>query len=301
VLGTAPNITVSSYALSVNDPQGSLHTITLKAGYLERAGFEGSATATLLVRNALPTAELPRFFLPPELPRGGTLRLPLAGHDNDERGSAIVAGELALDGTVVGTPLPGTSFGLLLPRCITPGLHQVSYRVLDDEGTWSPAAVLAFTVVAPTFSVALEPGWNLISFPFALDDPDVVRVLSTCGRTGTVRAGPVWGWDAETEAYRAVERFAPFTGYWVFAPAPTQLAATGTALADTTVELRPAWNLVGVATEALLPATPAVLKPAWGWDPVTTRYTEVDRLFPGAGYWVRATEPTRLVPARTSP
>jgi len=188
LIGSQDDFDKSSNDFTVNSAAGADHTITFRVRDDDGA-WSDPATATLRVLNALPTAApiggIPSLPVEP----GAQVTLTLGGHDNDENGQSITGGELKLDGVVV----PDADMGQYeLTAPADPGDYPVTWRVQDDEGTWSPAAQETLRVsaqqtgtdlvvtdlthdpVAPkageevVFSVEVENTDNVVAGPFAV-------------------------------------------------------------------------------------------------------------------------------------
>ena len=138
ILGTSPSFTKSSRELTVGG-----HTIAFRVRD-NQGNWSDSVSANITVNNALPTATLSGI---PDTPvfAGAVLNLSLGGQDNDENGQSIVAGELSVSGNIVATALG--AYSLTVPT--QAGDYTVSYRVRDDEGTWSPPVSKTLTVQPP--------------------------------------------------------------------------------------------------------------------------------------------------------
>jgi len=127
LLSTAEDFTKPSLDLTVGE-----HEISFRVRD-EDGLWSEPTTSDLIVNNALPTAEM--FGVPSEPVQGGsTIHLTLGGHDNDENGQSIVAGELRLDGNPIANPMPGM-YPWQVP--VAPGNYLLAYRVRDDEGALS--------------------------------------------------------------------------------------------------------------------------------------------------------------------
>ena len=155
VIGISEDFNRSSYTLTVGSHQISF-----------RVRDDGSLWSTpvtdiLTVFDATPTAEISGISNGVSVLPNSTFSVTLGGHDNDENGHSIVTKELMLDGTVVYT---GTAAACDVTAPTVSGPHNVSYRVQDDEGTWSDSVVRDFTVsnidtMPPTVGV-LTPADN---------------------------------------------------------------------------------------------------------------------------------------------
>jgi hypothetical protein len=148
------------------------------------------------------------------------------------------------------------------------------------------------------FVLALAPGWNAVSIPFATTT--TFAHIFSAGQRGNIMRGSVWRWDATAQQYVPVADTATpeaQVGYWVNSPnGGWTPPVTGTP-ASGTVNLAAGWNLVGPAADCALPNSPHLLLPAWRWHAAEKRYEAVsgaDRLTPGQAYWLYATGATPI-------
>jgi hypothetical protein len=153
------------------------------------------------------------------------------------------------------------------------------------------AGPVRYYVVASVqvYALALAAGWNLISLPVEPEDPAVEAVLAAPDKAATVYSGYVWTADplSRRPRYIPVREMHALTGYWLYAPNALVVNVFGQPAAVDELGLHPGWNLAAVPEEADLPADPAVLRPAWGWQ--GGAYRGVTRLEPGLAYWLLCT------------
>lgn len=149
-------------------------------------------------------------------------------------------------------------------------------------------------VLAETFNLPLDAGWNLVSVPIEPGDPDPDAVFQD------IEALIVWEYDAEAGIYEIAERIEAGRGYWVYIEPdaaggggiPESVDVVGTAVEEASVSLDPGWHLVGPLGRAPFVALPTPLKvegdaaggQVIGWN--HGAYRLVGELAPGQGGWM---------------
>ncbi|MFT5127889.1 MAG: VCBS repeat-containing protein, partial [Rhodothermales bacterium] len=148
-------------------------------------------------------------------------------------------------------------------------------------------SVYAIHYGALIFDIDLISGWNLIALPITPDDSDPSQL------------GPqVFRWD---DGYVPVTALEPGVGYFVHLANPRTVTIVGTAPADLSTPISPAWNVIGIrATSPFAPRSwLEALTPSAAVDGIIW-YLE-DRIYkaediwlrPGIGYWVYGQEVAR--------
>ena len=144
-----------------------------------------------------------------------------------------------------------------------------------------------------TISLALSPGWNLVSQPFDTPADQALTELLVDSAGTCVFAGSIWRWDAQARHYAAVRgALGGGEGIWFYSPraAPVTTRPLFGILSSPAV-LRPGWNLTGPLTDtpsADLEAQTGPSASVWLWDATRQRYrppapgTVVTR---GMAYW----------------
>lgn len=145
------------------------------------------------------------------------------------------------------------------------------------------------------FSLALKPGWNLVSLPIqpVVDTPDVVL-------QGTAVA--VWQWTGS--CYARPTRLVPGRGYWAYrVGVAVSVPVVGIEVGNPRVSLSEGWQLVGPISASPFPsyARPldvsplhSVALPIWYYDASTSRYVDKTRLNAGSGYWFKVLQPCQV-------
>jgi len=163
------------------------------------------------------------------------------------------------------------------------------------------------------FDASLEAGWNLISLPVeplagSLDDlfpaaepgPGDGDRLARDG----LRVGPAWTFGPG--GLTPVLDLHALTGYWLFSLSPARVLVMGLPPEPSAWGLVSGWNLVGPASEWVVP-DPAASEIAmvWEWQPTLGALLRVapgSSLTPGHGFWLWSGtvsgSPARAVPSR---
>jgi len=192
----------------------------------------------------------------------------------------------------------------------------------------APVTLAAGASAASPGEVPLVPGWNLVSLPVepASVDPAAV-LLPIAGRFDLVHAydacataDPWRTYDPAAASGNTLTALDHRIGFWIRATAAVTLPVSGTAPAETTLQLCPGWNLIGYpltqprsVPNALHSIAGKYLR-VYGYDPndladpwevfdvgVPDWANDLQTMRPGRGYWVFATEATTLTLANTGP
>jgi hypothetical protein len=156
-----------------------------------------------------------------------------------------------------------------------------------------------------SFPLALNEGWNLISFPVNLPDTEVGRVLAPIQGKYDI----VWGfyngqwqsYDPDSPAWSTLGDIRPGRGYWVDMNQAALLTVSGPPVTSG-IALGPGWNLVGhnflggIAAAAAFEGLSGNVTNVWQYDRGVWRvfdlrnpgFSDLRRLEPGFGYWVKA-------------
>ncbi len=201
----------------------------------------------------------------------------------------------------------------------TAGNYTVGLQVTDDDGN-AVTASANVTINAATHSLALVPGWNLVSFNLSPSNTGIATVLSSINSKYDL----VYAWDASgghsssgnwmkysptaPDYSNSLNSVDQRMGFWIHMTAAGTLDVAGNVPVSTEIQLSTnagGWNLVGypAAVDRALPAAlgsnfslvyafhasdttdPWKLydasSPAWAND--------LSQLTPGWGYWVKVT------------
>jgi len=320
---------------STQTARGQEWTVTLTAwvDLTIRGRHEApSRSAAVTIADTPPPSPLTAIY-DTELPQPGeAVQIVVTAQDPDADGDEIAweaqwATDVDFDSPLIGGPLPAD----------TTQFKETWYarvRATASDGT-REQAVSDWFVLEPkriglsTHLLAMEPGWNLLSFPLEpVDDPGTVGVdeSTVAGLFGEDTTGKAWYWDnqeGQTPAYVEVDgasrssTLQPLRGLWVYCTADEARGSVEKTIVGwpqrrddgtQTIRLLPGWNLIGVIQD--FETAPAwfggdgVLAPAWRWDTSRTPglYLRIDyptedplrRLLKGQGHWLMLNSDTPL-------
>jgi hypothetical protein len=143
------------------------------------------------------------------------------------------------------------------------------------------------------FDLRFEAGWNLISLPIEPVSP-ALDILLSDGQTfrdgfrGTIRSSDVCTWTGHE--YATVTELHACVGYWVCVAEARVILVEGLPVTQTQLDLSRGWNQCGVEVECEVPADVRLVGTPWIWNPLSLRYEVADRLRPGLGFWINASE-----------
>ena len=143
-------------------------------------------------------------------------------HDAGNPGIYTASGNIPVAADVSGTTFAdGNTY--ILAKVLAAGTYTWIIEVSDAAGNVSGGQTLVFAVEAPTaFTIAMEPGWNLISVPARLDsatpgsvfgdvDPSITKIRTWSTEAGWQVSNFVDGaWSGDILSLK------PGAGYWVF-------------------------------------------------------------------------------------
>jgi len=206
----------------------------------------------------------------------------------------------------------------ILATALDAGTYTWSITVADAAGNESAASSLKFTVAAPnTFTVALGPGWNLISVPARLDAASLSKVFGTDSpkvtkvRTWTQGDGWMIGNFADGAWSGDILAIKQGVGYWVYSTSADDLSVTLRRLGGVPSAPRPqdvitGWNLIGPQSIDMPPESTVAAATYLGttgtvWyefspDPAVGFTRNPTNLTSGSGYWVWFTKDGQIIP-----
>jgi RHS repeat-associated protein len=159
-----------------------------------------------------------------------------------------------------------------------------------------------------TQSIPLQPGWNVVSFDVAPENPRIGSVLGAAAGTVT----DVWAFDATLGQYvgytpgegrHDLAEMHAQKGYLLYATAPVMLTVTGTK-ASGHIPLAAGWNLIGgpadglVSIEEGFSAVAGDCEEVWAFDASSKKWmnhapdmpsflSNLAVVEPGRAYWVK--------------
>jgi hypothetical protein len=285
-------------------PNGNWLLIVVEAGPFSIGAEPASIHVTLANPDATPpshSADSPNQYSRSRTPTISTVVTDASGID-------LTTVHIWLDGAEVPYAHSPVSNGYSISHSVVEPLAEgqavlCRVRAEDPSGnaldfTWS------FTVLH-SFSMALEPGWNLISIPLVQVDSTVEASLSTiAGKWSSVMAYDRFSSDpwkvnsaARHDALDDLKALNHKAGYWInyMDTMGGNLTVYGLLPGTTTISLRSGWNLVGYPTSR---EGTSVSVELWGTgaDAVEAfdagapyHLASVDAahpMAPGEGYWV---------------
>ncbi len=212
----------------------------------------------------------------------------------------------------------------------TPGEYAILKGTLALSSNYTLTFIQGtFTILEDTkHTIALEPGWNLVSFNLHPFDTDIATVLSSIDGSYTL----VYAWDATVSSgnWRKYDPAVLYSsnlttldetmGFWINMTTSGTLEVIGTSPTTTPIPLSPmggGWNLVGYPSGTGSPVTEVFgehLDLTTGgidiiytyhahdyvdhwklYDPAAPSYgSDLHQMDPGWGYWVYVTEAVLL-------
>ncbi len=164
-----------------------------------------------------------------------------------------------------------------------------SYTLIVSEG--EKYANRDFGLMAPSsVTFAATEGWNMLSVPVVLTDPDPDEVFP--GASSDVFA-------YSSSGYFAVDSLVHGRGYWLKFAQPQNIVVGGGVLAEDTLEVAQGWNLVGSITQTVsvdsIIQVPSgiVLSSFFGFAGGV--YSATPAIEPMRSYWVKASQPGMLI------
>lgn len=146
-------------------------------------------------------------------------------------------------------------------------------------------------VLVEGLPVELDSGWNLVSLPLQVEQPQVQAVFAGAGG-GVLHYGTVWQWVATREGgrYEPATSLAAQVGYWVYRAGERVAVSVDGLFPAGVVGLNPGWNVVGTLRER---PPPVGVGSFWWWNPGVGAFRVVnstagETLKPGRAYWLHA-------------
>jgi streptogramin lyase len=196
-----------------------------------------------------------------------------------------------------GIPLTTTPSGRYLQT-------EVTFQIFSGEDIPILYDLTVCTKIAyeAEFVLYLKSGWNLISFPVYMSNPEVGDIFS--GLPYYI----VYEWDPVGNRYVRVTGDAePSKGYWVFVTKDANINISGTPVYEYTRNLTAGWNLIGsIATETYIwdpddEPDNSVWNKVYTWLPGGYIYIKTQNIDPCKGYWVLAYNDCNLTVAPAPP
>ena len=211
-----------------------------------------------------------------------------------------------------GLPVEVTYAGSLTPPTAV-NSYEVVATITDPNYSGTASGTLVITEATSTQSIALIPGWNLISFNVHPEDTTTTTVLSSIDGNYDL----VYAWDATSisDNWLMYDPAMPFgntlehldetMGLWIHMTVADTLEVTGLVPVETTINLHTGWNLVAYPSEVTRPLPEALSENGAGtdfslvyayhasdpspwkmYDPAMPFGNDLTDLEPGWGYWI---------------
>jgi hypothetical protein len=229
--------------------------------------------------------------------------------------STLDASQVAEAGnTVTFTLVDESNFDYTVEASGTDGTYAFSGIIKDfdavDFAVTGDSSIDVVTVPVVN-DLPLEAGWNFISVPNVLEDPNADSVLTGVAYDALV------SYDANTRLWVAVSTFEPFKGYWINVSATDQVILEDSLAAKqaadnsipASVQLYEGWNAVGSNYESVESAEKVLMSiddsyskivDTSGVTGLNGKYegdadgTEYFMMNPYEGYWVFVTQNDEL-------
>jgi len=146
----------------------------------------------------------------------------------------------------------------------------------------------SFTTSLKTYTYRAKAPWNLVSLPAEVATPGASVLYPSSNSR-------LYGYDG---VYVEAETLEFGRGYWVRLVEDEEVAITGAERLADTIDVSEGWNLIGSVSRPIpvsgIGSVPGGVATStfFGFNGI---YHEVDTLFPGAGYWVKAGEEGKLL------
>ncbi len=258
---------------------------------------------------------------PPAVP---DIRVTPDSHDFGEvssDSSALQAFTIHNDGTaslsVIGTVLSGANASAFLiesgsaPFDVSPGstatltvrfapamtgANTATLEIASNDPDENPLEIaLSGSGVAPTFTVDIIPGWNLLSLP--LDPADRFYQSVYPGATDNT----LFFYD---NGYLSGSELSTCKGFWLQFSASQAVEISGSPITQCVIDLAAGWNMIGGVSDTVPLAS--VSDPDGIIDGATLyeysgSYTPSQEIAPGKGYWILASLAGQITIASTAP
>ncbi len=146
-------------------------------------------------------------------------------------------------------------------------------------------------------SLPLLAQWNMLALPVAVDDPRAGFLFAGAGSPA---------YEYISSSYNTTDTLRPARGYWLKFGQLQSHTFIGVPIFDDTVEVTDRWNLIGGISRSIPVAGIGSIPPGmvvsdfYAYDTLQG-YVRSDSLIPGRGYWVRVSNPGKLLLSVTRP
>ncbi|MCK5594292.1 MAG: hypothetical protein KAI18_03555, partial [Candidatus Aenigmarchaeota archaeon] len=195
------------------------------------------------------------------------------------------------------------------------GNYTVNVTVSDGTLNDSTLTTIEVTDKYHRDDILLEQGWNLISYPYTLDNTSVTDMMSEITSDYTIWAynslTEIWSeYDSTKESHlNNLTTISNTDSFWINISNDENLTVIGTRPENITINLNPGWNLISYpldtpkqinTTLSSIAGKYTILwkyDDATGWDlynPIDSSASTMDNFTPESGYWINMTESATL-------
>ncbi|HLX12418.1 MAG TPA: PQQ-dependent sugar dehydrogenase [Bacteroidota bacterium] len=163
-------------------------------------------------------------------------------------------------------------------------------RATNEAGNGAYSSYSKFVTASNSVIVHLQNRWNMVSLPAFAEDSHAATIFPDA-------VSQMFAYSAGS-GYTPADTLAVGNGYWIKYPDTQTVAIAGFPRLSDSSALSAGWNMVGalgvpLATTMIQSNPPAlVTSQFFGY---AGRYISADTLYPGFGYWVKATQSGTLL------
>jgi hypothetical protein len=184
----------------------------------------------------------------------------------------------------------GTSKEILSLLENTAYYWRVKGKNTAGNGSWSTTWKFT-TAQGTTYQYTVNNGWNLISVPFKVANPQSV-VLYPTAVTDAFDYNPTSGYTKRDTLLNGV-------GYWLRFPSNQSVSVTGVPIINDTVDVFQGWNIIGsiskpMATDEITTIPTGIVGSIY-YVYLNSHYVEASVLQPGTAYAVKVSQNGKLI------
>ncbi len=138
-----------------------------------------------------------------------------------------------------------------------------------------------------TYSLTVAPGWNLLSLPGSVTDGRRAVLFPSAISSAYI--------FSSSSGYQPRDTLQNGIGFWLKFNGPDTILITCDAVAGDTIEVQAGWNIIGaisspVNIESIITNPPGIVASDFFEYVPGAGYQQADTLYPGVGYWVKASQ-----------
>lgn len=195
------------------------------------------------------------------------------------------------------------------------GNYTVNVTVSDGTINDSTLTTIEVTDKYHRDDISLKQGWNLISYPYTLDNTSVADMMS-----GIISNYTIWAYNSSTQIWSEYDSnkeshlnnltdIRNTDSFWINISEDENLTVIGTRPENITINLNPGWNLISYPLDisnqinTTLSSIDGKYTILWkydestGWDlynPIELSASTMGNFMPESGYWINMTESATL-------